>query len=157
MFGLASDTYTIVVTGRRMIFARLTQPMLTAAIAEANRKAKAEEKGFFGIMGDQMAVSFGFGRRYETMPPEQALHETPDNIAIENQRITAIRLNLIVADRKGMDGNEFRMLIESMDGNHEYLIAEDDRFTTLLRAAYGDRVKMPSGLFRTGPVRVRFF
>lgn len=157
MFGAVWDTYTIVVTPRRMILAQMTQPMLNAAIAEANARAKAEGKGFFGIMGDQLAASFGFGKRYETMPPEQALHETPSNSAIENQRITTIKLKLIEKDNNGMDTREFKMIIESMDGKFEYIIAEDDRFTTLLQTAYGDRVKMPFGLFKSGPVRIKFF
>ncbi|WP_321506762.1 zinc ribbon domain-containing protein [uncultured Methanoregula sp.] len=157
MFGAAFDTYTIVVTGQRMILARLTQPMLNAAIAEANAKAKAEGKGFLGVVGDQLAVSFGFGKRYETMPPEQVLHETPGNVAIANPRITAIRLTLLDTKKSGMDWNEFKMTVESMDGKYEYIIAEDDRFLTLLTTAYGDRVKIPPGLFTSGPVRVRFF
>jgi len=157
MFGASYDTYTIVVTPRRMILAQMTQAMLNAALTEANLKAKAEGKGFFGIMGSQMAASFGFGKRYEKMPPEQALQETPKNFAIENQRITAIKLKLIDTENAGMDGREFKMLIESMDGKFEYMIAEDDRFATLLQTAYGERVKMPSGLFKAGPVRVKFF
>ena len=157
MFGATWDTYTIVVTGRRMILAKLTQPMLNGAIAEAQAKAKAEGKGFFGIMGDQMAASFGFGRRYETIPPEQALQETPGNFAIENPRVTAIKLKLIETENAGMDWHEVKMIIETMDGKFEYTIAEDDRFTTLLQTAYGDRVKMPFGLFKAGPVRIKFF
>lgn len=157
MFGAAWDTYTIVVTPRRMILAQMTQAMLNAAVAEANARAKAEGKGFFGIMGDQLAASFGFGKRYEKMPPEQALLETPGNFAIENQRITAIKLKSIEKENGGMDWREFKMIIESMDGKFEYVIAEDDRFTTLLQTAYGERVKMPFGLFKAGPVRVKFF
>jgi hypothetical protein len=95
MLGAAGDMYTIVITGSRMILARLTQEKLNAAIAEANARAKAEGKGFFSIIADQLAVSFGYGRRYEMMPPEVALVETPGNVALENARITGIKLTLI--------------------------------------------------------------
>jgi hypothetical protein len=131
--------------------------MLNTAIAEANAKAKAEGKGFFGIMGDQLAVSFGFGRRYETISPDAALAETAGNFAVENSRITGISLSLIETQNANMDWHEFRMVIDSQDGRLEYIIAEDDRFTTLLEKVYGDRVKLPFGLFKAGPVRVKFF
>jgi hypothetical protein len=157
MLGAAWDTYTIVVTDRRMILAQLTQEMMNVAIAEANAKAKAEGKGFFGIIGSQLSASFGFGRRYETMSPDAALAETAGNFAIENSRVTAIRISLLGTQSSGTEWEEFRMIIESMDGKLEYIIAQDDRFTTLLQTAYGDRLKMPLGLFSAGPVRVKFF
>jgi len=131
--------------------------MLSAAVAEANAKAKAEGKGFFGAWQDQLGVTFGFGRRYETMPPDQALQETAGNFAIENPRITAIRISSAGSDNNNGTLEEFRMVVESTDGKFEYMIAEDDRFTTLLQAAYGDRVHLPFGLFKAGPVRIKFF
>lgn len=157
MLGAAWDTYTIVVTGRRMILAQLTQQMMNVAIAEANARAKAEGKGFFGIIGSQLSASFGFGKRYETMSPDVALTETPGNVAIDNTRITAIHISLLGTSSSSTEWEEFRMILETMDGKFEYIIAQDDRFTTLLRNVYGDRVKMPFGLFSAGPVRVKFF
>jgi hypothetical protein len=157
MLGAAWDTYTIQVTGQRMILAQLTQDMMNVAIAEANAKAKAEGKGFFGIIGSQLSASFGFGKRYETMSPDLALAETAGNFAIDNTRITAIKISLLGTQASNTEWEEFRMIIETMDGKFEYIIAQDDRFTTLLQTVYGDRVKMPLGLFSAGPVRVKFF
>jgi len=155
MFGASYDTYSIVITNRRMIFAQLTQALANAAIMEAQAKARAEEKGFFGIVQDQMAASFGFALRYERMPPDQALAETPGNIAIENSRITAIKMQLKEAGNQGY--NEFKTVIESMDGKFEYMIAEDERFTNLLKTAYGERLHMPFGYFSKAGVRIKFF
>jgi predicted amidophosphoribosyltransferase len=157
MFGASYVTYTLVITPRRMIFAQMTQAMLNTAIAEAQAKAKYEGKGFFGIVADQMAASFGFGRRYETMSPDVALAETPGNFAIGNGDIRAISLNLIDNGDQGQEWHEFRMIIDAASGKVEYIIAEDDRFTSLLQKAYGERVQLPFGLFKAGPVRVKFF
>jgi predicted amidophosphoribosyltransferase len=157
MLGAAWDTYTIQVTGQRMILAQLTQEMMNVAVAEANAKAKAEGKGFFGIIGSQLSASFGFGKRYETMSPDIALAETAGNFAIDNSRITAIKISLLGTSSSNTEWEEFRLVLETMDGKFEYIIAQDDRFTTLLQTVYGDRVKLPLGLFSAGPVRIKFF
>jgi hypothetical protein len=155
MFGASWDTYTIVVTNRRMILAQMTQSLLNAAIVEAQAKAKAEGKGFFAIVKDQMAAQFRFALRYETMSPDQALTETAGNFAIENPQITAISLKL--NDSGEMEYSEFKIIIESSGGKSEYLIGEDDRFINLLKSVYGERVHMPFGYFRAGGVRLKFF
>jgi hypothetical protein len=131
--------------------------MITQAVAEAQAKARAEGKGFFGIMKDQMGAQFGYAARYETMPPDQALAETQGNFAIENTRITAINLKLKDTGSGNFEYNEFRISVESPDGKHEYMMAEDDRYINLLKQVYGDRVHMPFGYFRVGPARLKFF
>jgi len=156
MLGISWDTYSLVITDRRMIIVRLTQEMLNAAIAGAQAKAKAEGKGFFGIMGDQMAAQFQYARRYETMSPDAALRETPGNTAIENAAISALDLRLF-SDDDNASYSEFGLTIKSSAGKTEYHIAEDDRFITILKTAYGDRVHMPFGYFRAGGVKIKLF
>ena len=114
MFGASWDTYTIVITNRRMILAQMTQSLLNAAIMEAQAKAKAEGKGFFAIVKDQMAAQFRFALRYETMSPDQSLTETAGNFAIENTQITAISMKL--NDSGEMEYSEFKIIIESSGG-----------------------------------------
>jgi hypothetical protein len=157
MMGLGADTYTVIVTDRRMILARLTQAMMNTAITEAQAKARAEGKGFFGAWADQLAASFGFAKKYETMPPDAALAETPGNFALENSRIRLIKVSEVRSNDDDATSHDLRLEIDSADGSFAYVISEDDRFTTLLQNVYGDRVKMPFGLFKAGPVRIKFF
>jgi len=157
MFGASYDTWNLVVTSRRMIMVQMTASMLTAAVAEAQAKAKAEGKGFFGIMKDQLSAQFRYALRYETMNPDMALAETPGNIAIENARITAIKMKLRDTGSGNMEYTEFKMIIESSDGKFEYMMAEDERFINLLKQVYGDRVHMPFGYIRVGAARIKFF
>jgi len=154
---LGADYFNIMVTDRRMILARMTQPMLNAAILEAQQRARAEGKGFFAIMKDQMAAQFQFAKRYETMPPDQALMETNGNRAIQNDRITAISLKLRDSGSGEVEYMEFKMAIDSADGKFEFMIGEDDRFINLLKHVYGDKVHMPFGYMRAGAVRIKFF
>jgi hypothetical protein len=157
MFGASWDTWNIVVTSRRMIMVQMTAAMMTAAVVEAQAKAKAEGKGFFGIIKDQMSAQFRFAVRYETMNPDMALAETPGNIAVENARITAINMKLRDTGSGNMEYMEFKMVIVSSDGKFEYMMAEDDRYINLLKQVYGDRVHMPFGYFKVGAARIKFF
>gem|GEM_PF-567244 len=157
MFGASWDTYTLVITNRRMIIAQMTQALLNAAIMEAQSKAKAEGKGFFAIMKDQMAAQFQFALRYELMSPDQSLAETPGNIAIDNTHITAITMKLRDSGSGDIEYTEFRMMIESAGGKSEYMIGEDDRFINLLKNVYGEKVHMPFGYFKAGGIRLKFF
>ena len=157
LFGASWDTWNIVVTSRRMIMVQMTAAMLTAAVAEAQARAKAEGKGFFAIMKDQMAAQFRYAVRYETMNPDMALAETPGNIMVENARITAINMKLRDTGSGEVEYTEFRMAVESSDGKFEYMMAEDDRYINLLKMVYGDKVHMPFGYFRVGGARIKFF
>jgi predicted nucleic acid-binding Zn ribbon protein len=153
---LTYDTYNLIITDRRMIIASLNPALLNAAVAEAQAKAKAEGKGFFGVWGDQLAASFQFARRYETMSPDAALAETPGNTAIENTAITALDLKLY-NDDDNSTYSEFGLTIKSSTGKNEFRIGEDDRFINTLKTAYGDRVHMPFGYFRAGGMKIKFF
>jgi len=157
LFGASWDSYNIIVTRRRMILVQMTAAMLNVAVMEAQQQAKAEGKGFFAIAKDQMAASFQFPLRYETMPPELALSETPGNFALENARISAIHLNLQGGDSDDGSSREFKIYIESLDGKFEYVIAENERFINILKEAYTDRVHMPFGYFNIGGARLKIF
>lgn len=155
MFGLSRETFTLLVTDKRMILAQLTPPMLKAAVAEAQAKAKAEGKGLLGIMGDQMAAQFQYAKRYEGMVPDAVLAETPGNTAIGNESVTAVDLRL--HDEENAAHTELGLAIRTATGKIELRIAEDERFIACLKAAYGDRVHLPAGYPRFGGVRIKLF
>jgi hypothetical protein len=56
------DTYTGVVTNQRLIFAQLTNEMISAASRESKEQAKAEGKGFWGQWSDQLKATFGYSK-----------------------------------------------------------------------------------------------
>jgi len=84
------DTYTLVLTDTRIIVAELTADMLKKAAAEANKKGKAEGKGFFQRWGSQLKATSDYSERYLDMEPEKILKETKDNFAIANPDISSI-------------------------------------------------------------------
>jgi RNA polymerase subunit RPABC4/transcription elongation factor Spt4 len=157
MLGASWDTYALVVTDRRLILAQLTADMLTAAYKEAAEKAKAEGKGFLEQMAHQMSVAFQYCRKYETLPPDLALAETKGNRAIENIRITAINVKNKPTHDGSLEYHEFIITVQSADGKFEFHIGEDERFITILKTAYGEKLHMPFGYSMIGGVRIKLF
>jgi hypothetical protein len=142
MFGLGGDTFTLVITDHRMIHAKLTPQMINTAILEAQQAAKAAGKGFFGQMGNQMAAMGMFARRYLAMSPESTLAEVPGNRAIDNQRITAVKIR--VQESEDSD-DTCRLTVQSGDGKFEFVIPEYEQASELLKKVYGDRADVPGG------------
>lgn len=149
------DTFTLIVTDRRMILAQLTAQMLKTAVMEAQAKAKAEGKGLFAIMGDQMAAQFQYAKRYEGMSPDAALSETPGNTAMENSSLSAIDVRMI--DEEDSATSEFGITLRSTIGKTELRISRDDHSIEILKIAYGARVHMPFGYSQVGNVKIKLF
>jgi len=142
------DTYTGVVTNQRLIFAQMTNEMLTAAVQQSREQAKAEGKGFWGQWADQFKATFGYTRRYLTMPPAAILAETPGNFALNNNTISEIKVKVKDIRRSNeVLLHEFTVEIHSTVGKYEYNTDENSDYVELLKQVYGERVKTPFGYF----------
>jgi hypothetical protein len=145
------DTYSGVITSQRFIFAQMTSQMVTQAAMAAKEQAKADGKGFFGQWGDQLKASFGYTQRYLTMQPAAILAETPGNYAFDNNMISEIKVH----HKQIMSGgevqrHEFEIEVKSSMGNSTFKMDENNEYIKTLKAAYGDKVKMPFGYFGGG-------
>jgi hypothetical protein len=140
------DTYTGVLTDRRVIFAQMTQQMVNTAIQESRDRAKAEGKGFWGQWADQLRASFGYTQRYLTMAPDAIAAETPGNFWLNHDTIGEVKVKLRDLNRDNTR-HEFAVEFRSTQGNYEYHMDENSESTDLLKRIYGNRVKMPFGYF----------
>ncbi|MCW3996343.1 MAG: zinc ribbon domain-containing protein [Candidatus Bathyarchaeota archaeon] len=140
------DSYAGVITSQRLIFAQLTSEMLTAAAQQARDQAKAEGKGFWGQWSEQLKGSFGYTKKYLTMPPQAILAETPGNYAIYNNSISEIKIHLKGANQHNQR-RELEVEIRSSSGTQQFRMDENSNFTDTLKQVYGERVKMPFGYF----------
>jgi hypothetical protein len=82
------ESYDIVVTERRLIFALMTNDMVKE---EAKKHGK---DGFLAGMVGAMTIGYTFYKRYLTMDPEMALRENPQNYQLELNQIRGVRLQL---------------------------------------------------------------
>jgi hypothetical protein len=117
------DTYNLIVTERRCIFALLTGDMLNRAIKEANEQGKQQGKGFMDRWGDQLSASMGYWKRYETIEPESALRENKENFSFD--RSTVRKTNVNHKERSGPNRNSPRVhywevSIETVGGNYKF-------------------------------------
>ena len=134
-----SDTYTLILTESRMVFAQLTNDMMKAAAAEAQRKGKEEGKGFLARWGDQLKACTAFADRYWQMAPEAALSETKGNFALPNSSVRKIKVGSKGDDD---DGNYTELKIEAATGKFEFRVDGDARsLKETLKGVLGDLVK----------------
>ena len=96
--GMKKDTFNLIVTPTRLVFAAVTQQMMKDAVATANAEAKAQGKGFLKRVAAQMAWMNVIRRQYENMPVDAILAHFPGSYAIANGQIQRIRFRESFAD-----------------------------------------------------------
>ena len=139
-----SDTYTLVVTGTRMVFAELTGDMLKEITAEVQRKGKEEGKGFFARWGDQLAASVNYAERYWRMSPDEALGENSGNFAIQNSSVRKIKVSTRNENRGSDDAarSYTELKIEASVGKFEFRVDGHAKpIKEALTGVFGDVVK----------------
>ena len=84
----AMESFHVIFTPRRLVFAAFTNEMIKQA-------AKEEGKDGFlaGVMG-AMTLGYNYYKHYLTMDPEVALRENSQNFAIDLSRIRKIKLEI---------------------------------------------------------------
>ena len=139
-----SDTYTLVVTDERMVFAELTNDMMKEAVSEAQRKGKDEGKGFFARWGDQLKATMNYSERYWKISPDEALRENPKNFAIQNASVKKIKVSSKDTSSGPDDpGRSYtEMKIESSAGKYEFRAdGQAKPIKEALKGVFGDTVK----------------
>ena len=135
------DTYTMVVTDTRSIFAQMTGDMLKQIVAEAQRKAKEEGKGFLARWGEQIKASLSFSQRYLEMSPEEALSETRGNFAIAHSDIHSIKIRS-KSQSSGNDDVDRTVTELTIEGAGKKLVYTMDAFSNETKDMFGERVNV---------------
>jgi hypothetical protein len=91
--GMHPRHYTLILTDRRVVFARNTVAGRKQRVADARDGAKSEGEGFLYQLAAQADALLGLDQeRYLATPPDQALAERADNFAVERAAITKTSL-----------------------------------------------------------------
>lgn len=86
--------YALVITGRRSIFARITDKMLREAMdAQGGVKRKARRPRLW--WADKVETLYNYDR-FLTMNPNDILRENSDNFAIENSSILSVAVKPLI-------------------------------------------------------------
>jgi hypothetical protein len=148
------DTFSGVLTGKRLIFAQMTGDMMKKAVKQAREQAKSEGKGFFGQWADQLKASASFASRYYNMEPSAALSETQGNFAVTNDSVKEIKLKLKDTGNQA-NPREFEIEIKSSAGKYKFRMDENGDYVKALKQIYGDKVKTPFGYFSAGGMKFK--
>jgi hypothetical protein len=138
LFGFQS--YSIVVTSQRLVFADMSQKMMNEAVKEMNRRAKAAGKGVFGVIAAQMGWMNVLVEKYTAMGADAALAENKENFFIPNNTIQKVRIE----EQDDEDGPSITKLkIEALSGKYEYRLTAGDAngARKVLRNAIGAAVR----------------
>jgi hypothetical protein len=138
---LGHQTFNIVVTRERLVFALMTDKMMKDAVAEMNRRAKAEGKGLLGRIGAQMGWLNWMVERYAAMAPAAALTENKDNFFVPN---STIRKATVEEQHDQEDyRTETKLKIESVPGKFEFVLTagNGNEARQVLRNAIGAAVR----------------
>ena len=116
------DAYIILATTQNLLLIQLTADMVNRSIKEAQEKAKAEGKGFWGQWGAQLGTSFDYAAKYSGWTKEQVLTEIPTTLVIPNSMVSKIEL-FSETNRDDYDQTvqryEYKLKIFTAGGKHE--------------------------------------
>jgi len=138
------DSYAVVITDQRTIFAQMTANMLKEAAMEAQKKGKEEGKNFFARWADQLKATMAYSNRYWEITPEAALNENPGNFAIPNQDIKQIKIKRKTQSSWGQEVDQTitEVKIEATTKKETYTIdTYSKEMVDMLKGVFGDRVK----------------
>jgi hypothetical protein len=134
------DTYNLIVTERRCIFALLTSDMLNRAIKEANEQGKSQGKGFMDRWGDQLQASMGYWKQYESIEPEKALRENKENFSVDLSAVKSAYVNRKEKDGQGRNAikiHYWEVVIETRSDKFKY--ESDGDPSSAVARAFGGR------------------
>ena len=140
---LGQDLFTLVVTDRRCIFARLAPGLLKEATRVANEQAKGEGKGFLARWGAQLEATQQYHLRYQEMDPDRILAEAEGNFALELSTLAGVDVRQVSrSQRRGQKTRAvaaWQVTFVAAGGSRQFETDQDP--APLLRQALGGLVR----------------
>jgi hypothetical protein len=86
-------SFCCIVTNRRLIFVQITNEMMKQESQRRYAEGKAKGEGWLSAAFDGMTVGYDYFKRYQDMPLNNALNETPGNFALDLSALNAVRVS----------------------------------------------------------------
>lgn len=129
---LGYQSFNVVVTSRRLVFALMTQQIMNDAIRQASADGQRQGKGLLGRMSAQMGWMKSVMERYRTMPIEAALAEHADNFFIPLDEINQVNVEGsgfedddeagAISSAGNLATSKSELVIESASGTYQFLL-----------------------------------
>lgn len=133
--GMSADTFNLVITPQRLVFAFVSPQTMRQAVTEARDEARSQGRGFFGQVAAQMGWVDVVCHQYSTMPVEAIPAHFPGSFVVPNIEVRRIRLKESIDDESGSSSGE--LIVETTGGKHAFNLVgmEVDDARQLLRQA----------------------
>ena len=135
--GMRQDSYNVIVTPTRLIFAYVSPDLMKAAVKDAREEAKRQGKGFLGQWGAQLAWLDVLHRRYQTMTADAILRQYPGSFVIANHQIRRVRYKRNWDEAGGQGSDE--LILRTVDGKYRFKLLSGNlgQVKKLLRQTLG--------------------
>jgi len=143
MMGLF-DSYTIVFTAERALFARLSGDVLKDVVKKSQEQSKAEGKGVFARVGAQMKAFFNASQRYLEMTPAAILAEDKNNFALPHASVSSLKIKrrLEAGDEDGPGDPYLELEWEASSGKYKFRVdMEEKDALEILNRFYGGKIR----------------
>ncbi len=141
--GFGRDTFNVVLTQNRIIFALLTSQMIKDEAQRAREEAKARGDNIFKKMWNTATAGYNVHKRYPAMAPDAILAETAGNFVIDPNAVTRMKYknggindNHSSSDIITFEYSGAKLRLETQNGSASL---KDAR--SALVSAYGERFK----------------
>ncbi len=122
--GMGRDTFTLLATPTRLVFAYLDPKAMNQLVAEARAEAKAQGKGFLGQWGAQLGWLNVLVRRYQAMSVDAILAQTPGSFFIPNATVTRVRVRRVSTNSESNIQDQTQIVIDTTGGKHKFDVAQ---------------------------------
>ena len=109
------ESYHIIVTPKRLIFAAVTNEIMK------EEAQKSSGKGIGSYLKTALAGN-DFTQRYLNMAPEQALHESPQNFDVDLSRIRKVKVEQGTLYLDGRKQDEGKLIIETAGDKLSFML-----------------------------------
>jgi hypothetical protein len=131
------ETYTLIVSERRSIFARRIPEIQNDVLSQARAKVEAKHKGFFGKWAAFLNGANDYAEHYKNFTPDQILQETQGNFAIDNSTILKIRIEVYNLE-DAATGEYYGFKFQTVTGDLNFYSTHNHQST--LKLCYGKDV-----------------
>jgi hypothetical protein len=140
--GLGQQSFSLVLTNYRVIFAMQTSQMMQEQVKMARDNAKQQGKGFFGQWGAQFSASITY---YMQQPPQAVLAEQPGNFFIPYDQLRSVKFHVIHGGEDSQD--DYRLDFETVTGkvSVKFNMIDQKKAKQALTQVLGEKVHWSSG------------
>lgn len=119
VLGMSIDSFTLIATPTRLIFAYLDNKTMNAFVNEARQNAKGQGKGWLGQVAAQMGWVNLMLEHFEQMGPDTVLAQYPGSFVIPNNSVSRVSIKQRYS-QPGESDNPIEITFDTTAGKQKF-------------------------------------